>query len=77
MRKSGVLAALLLLVLGSGSPLAAQLPTRYAAKDLRVRAEDAEDSRVLFSLPAGASVQLRKCRGDWCQISYEGRIGWA
>lgn len=32
---------------------------------------------VRGSVPAGETITVRTCSGDWCQINYGSRIGWA
>lgn len=76
MRKSGLVTTVLLLLVGVAWPLAAQLPTRYGTTDFSARAADSESSRTLFTVPAGATLQLEKCRAEWCRIIYQGRAGW-
>lgn len=45
--------------------------------DLNMRAGPGTNHRVIGGIPAGGVVDVRTCHGNWCQVTYRGRVGWA
>jgi hypothetical protein len=52
-------------------------PTRFApvTTDVNMRAESANDARVITVVPAGARVGVIDC-ATWCEVVFEGKRGW-
>ncbi len=63
-----------LLALSTG--LAAAAPA-VAETDLNVRAGPGIGFEVIGAIPAGATVDVRGCRGSWCRVDFAGVPGFA
>ena len=58
----------------AGTALAA--PGRATA-DLNLRSGPGTAYRVIDTMPAGAVVDIRGCRGAWCRVDFQGATGFA
>ncbi|MHC5307849.1 SH3 domain-containing protein [Bartonella sp. LJL80] len=56
---------------------AAQAADAIATTTLNFRAGPGTGYAVRGSIPAGQPVSVRSCAGNWCQINYGPRTGWA
>jgi hypothetical protein len=65
-------AALLIASCGVASARTAQIDNK-----LNMRQGPGQDHRVIVVMPAGATVNVGECRGEWCQIEYHGQRGFA
>lgn len=63
-----------LVLASAGTALAA--PGRATA-DLNLRSGPGTAYRVIDTMPAGAVVDIRGCRGAWCRVAFEGATGYA
>ena len=45
--------------------------------DLNMRAGPGTNHRVLMVMPRGATVDVRACQANWCEVSYANRTGFA
>lgn len=45
--------------------------------DLNLRSGPGTQYGVITSMPAGARVDVGGCRGNWCQVNWRGRSGYA
>jgi uncharacterized protein YraI len=66
------IALLLLLSVGAASARSAMVESK-----LNLRDGPGEQHRVMLVMPAGATVTVEECRGDWCCIDYRGQRGYA
>jgi uncharacterized protein YraI len=44
---------------------------------LNLRDGPGQQYRVVAVMPAGASVTVGECRGEWCRVDYRGQRGYA
>ena len=44
---------------------------------LNLRQGPGQEHRVLVVMPAGATVNVGECRGEWCQVEFRGQRGFA
>ncbi len=70
---SNLVAALALLVVASPA-WAAEGRT---AAEVSLRAKPASSSALLLTIPAGATVDIGRCSGAWCRVTWEGTSGYA
>jgi len=45
--------------------------------DLNLRSGPGTGYGVIDTMPAGATVNVRGCRGSWCRVGWGGVTGWA
>lgn len=60
------------LVLSGGIAAAATV-----TNDLNLRSGPGTGYRVIGTMPAGAYVDVMGCDGSWCQVNWEGAVGYA
>jgi hypothetical protein len=60
------------LMLSAGAASAATV-----ANDLNLRAGPGTSYSVIAALPAGADVDVLNCTGNWCQVNWQGTVGFA
>ncbi len=65
-------AALLIASCAVASARTAQIDNK-----LNMRQGPGPEHRVIVVMPAGATVNVGECRGEWCQIEYRGQRGFA
>ena len=66
------IAALLLL-----SGVAASARPAVVESKLNLREGPGPQHRVMLVLPAGVTVTVGECHGDWCRVDYRGQRGYA
>jgi hypothetical protein len=44
---------------------------------VNLRSGPGTDSEVLATIPAGSAVQVGKCEGEWCAVTWNGQSGYA
>lgn len=69
-----VLFTVVLLIMSSGAASArnVQLDSK-----LNLREGPSLQRRVVMVMPAGATVRVGECRGEWCQVEYRSQRGFA
>lgn len=72
MRLKQFLIAAGVLTLSAGAASAATI-----TNDLNLRAGPGTNYGVVATMPAGAYVSVRGCTGNWCRVTYRGRVGYA
>lgn len=65
-------AALLAISSGAASAREVQIDS-----NLNLRDGPSLQRRVIVVMPAGATVSVGECRGEWCQVQFRGRRGFA
>ncbi len=45
--------------------------------DLNLRSGPGTGYRVIDTMPAGATVNVRGCSGSWCRVAWGGAVGYA
>ena len=65
-------AALLIASCAVASARTAQIDNK-----LNLRQGPGPEHRVIVVMPAGATVNVGECRGEWCQVEYRGQRGYA
>lgn len=45
--------------------------------NLNLRLGPGPNHRVIVMMPAGATVKVGECRGEWCQVEFRGQRGFA
>jgi hypothetical protein len=70
--KSCLAAALLLASCAAVSARPAQIDNK-----LNLRQGPGQEHRVVVVMPAGATVNVGECRGEWCKVEYRGQRGYA
>lgn len=45
--------------------------------DLNLRSGPGTGYRVIDTMPAGATVNVRGCSGSWCRVAWGGTVGYA
>ena len=70
--KAWVVIALLL-----SSGVAASARSAMVESKLNLRDGPGSQYRVILVMPAGATVTVEECRGEWCRIDYRGQRGYA
>ncbi|AQS41350.1 MAG: SH3 type 3 domain-containing protein [Candidatus Tokpelaia hoelldobleri] len=67
-----------LLVLGSMvlGGVAAQAADAISTGSVNMRSGPGTRYAVRTAIPARAPLQVAGCRGNWCQVNFQGRIGW-
>lgn len=45
--------------------------------DLNLRSGPGTNYRVIDTMPGGAYVDVIGCTGNWCRVSWHGRVGYA
>jgi len=73
MRVTRILASFVLLVIAVTSDAA---PSRTIGR-VKLHASPDARSATLETLPAGAVVEVSSCSASWCQVTWQGRSGWA
>ena len=63
-------------------PSAGQEPvpsTRTAATtaNVNLRSGPGADSEIIVTIPAGSTVRIASCSGEWCEVTWNGRSGYA
>ncbi|WP_455476448.1 SH3 domain-containing protein [Bartonella sp. B17] len=48
----------------------------FVTKNLNFRAGPSTQSALHGLIPAGQSVFVQACRGNWCHIRYKNQTGW-
>jgi hypothetical protein len=48
-----------------------------ASAKVNLRSGPGTDSEVLATIPAGSAVQVGKCEGEWCAVTWNGQSGYA
>ncbi|KEG19255.1 SH3 domain-containing protein [Bartonella bacilliformis] len=48
-----------------------------ATKNLNFRAGPSTQYTIHGLIPAGQAIFVQNCKGNWCQIYYDSRTGWA
>ena len=69
--KAWLVIALLLL---SGAGVSAR--TAMVDNKLNLRDGPGQQYRVVVVLPAGSTVTIQECRGEWCRVDYRGQRGY-
>jgi hypothetical protein len=72
-RTTWVLAAVCLLV---STGMAAAEPA-LAVSDVNMRGGPGTNFPVMMLIPGGTTVDVRGCSGEWCQVTFAGRLGFA
>ena len=67
----------LVAVLLLASTAAASARSAVVESKLNLRAGPGPMHQVLLVMPAGATVTVGECRGEWCQVEYRGQRGYA
>jgi hypothetical protein len=44
---------------------------------VNLRSGPGTESEILATIPAGSSVRVGECEGEWCQVSWNGQSGYA
>lgn len=73
-RPNAIRLAAVLLLLSSG---AVSARVAQVESNLNLRAGPGAQHRVIVVMPAGASVTIGECRGEWCRVDYRGQRGYA
>jgi uncharacterized protein YraI len=63
-----------LLALTASAALAAPA---VAERDVNLRSGPGTSYAVVGTLPRGANIEVQDCNGAWCQVNYDGRLGYA
>jgi uncharacterized protein YraI len=69
-------ARIALLMLIASCAAASARPAQIDNK-LNMRQRPGQEHRVIVVMPAGATVNVGECRGEWCQVEYRGQRGFA
>jgi hypothetical protein len=56
---------------------AASARSALVESKLNLREGPGPHHRVLLVIPAGTTVTVGECRGEWCQVEYRGQRGYA
>jgi uncharacterized protein YraI len=59
----------------SSCAIATARPAMVESK-LNMRDGPGQQYRVLVVMPAGATVTVGECRGEWCRVDYRGQRGY-
>ena len=63
------------LLLWSGA--AASARSAMVESKLNLRDGPGQQYRVIVVMPAGVTVTVGECRGEWCRVDYRGQTGYA
>ena len=59
-----------------GSPPAGGGPGAVASTNVNLRQGPGTTYTIITTIPAGAPVDVAGCRGQWCQVTYQGQNGY-
>jgi uncharacterized protein YraI len=69
---------------GAAQAPTSQAPARTArarsaavAATVNLRSGPGTDSEIITTIPAGSAVRVTGCSGEWCEVTWNGRSGYA
>ena len=48
-----------------------------ATANVNLRSGPGTDSEIIATIPAGSTLRVTSCSGEWCEVSWNGRSGYA
>jgi uncharacterized protein YraI len=51
--------------------------TRTVTANVNLRSGPGTDAEVITTIPAGTVVRVKECTGEWCEVTWNGRDGFA
>jgi len=58
-------------------PLQAGRRATTVVANVNLRSGPGTDSEIITTIPAGSTVRLTSCSGEWCEVEWNGRSGYA
>jgi hypothetical protein len=56
---------------------AARARSAAVAATVNLRSGPGTDSEIITTIPAGSTVRVTGCSGEWCEVTWNGRSGYA
>jgi hypothetical protein len=63
--------------LSQGPARAARPRSAAVAATVNLRSGPGTDSEIITTIPAGSTVRVTDCSGEWCEVTWNGRSGYA
>jgi hypothetical protein len=60
-----------------GPARAARARSAAVAATVNLRSGPGTDSEIITTIPAGSTVRVTGCSGEWCEVTWNGRSGYA
>lgn len=58
-------------------PRAGRARSAAVTANVNLRSGPGTDSEVVTTIPAGSTVRVTNCSGEWCEVTWNGRSGYA